>query len=412
MKVSKKTTLAVSFCLGTIMLVTTAFADVTAKTGYDQLKDSIKHTVNSCAESLQNFSVEATMTLKDNDQVLFSSNALEKFDIVNGKQGSITSEERIGQEKTSSYYYLDRKCRIIKDSRNDIYYVNEFSKERTSPVFESPFKEERVADMEKIFDALVGNLKNYVMVDEKPDGSKQLSGTISEAQIPALINAFSSFIVKEQFSDSRTDNDRFMPQISQEVVVKTVEGKALINKDGLLESILGSATIAGKDKDGNVHELTLEILVRVQDVNSTKIVKPDLTGKKVEKRTEKLAERVVSESFIGTYKNDIVIVKEGKFEKIGERTIEIVQVDEKNIAGRYYEQYKDGYTEYSNNALDFQFDAKIRDDRNSAEFKFINPEGHENDGDIYFNNSNGKIYLNFDSGNRYYDSEFRRSFDN
>jgi hypothetical protein len=411
MKVGKTTALAASFCLGAVMLVTTAFADVTAKTGYDQLKDSIKYTANSCAESLQNFSFEATMTLKDNDQVLNSANFLEKLDTANGKHETINVEERRGEKKRSYYSYSDKKCCIRKDSSNDIYYVTEFANERSGSVFQSPFKEERAADMERIFDALVGNLKNYVMVDEKPDGSQQLSGTVSEAQIPALVNAFSSLVVKEQFSNSRTDDNEFMPQISRDIVVKTVKGKALINKDGLLESILGSAIITGKDKNGDVHELTLEVLVKIQDVNSTKIVKPDLTGKKVEKHLEKLAERVPLKNFIGTYKNDIVIVKENKFEKIGERTIEIAHVDEQNVGGRYYEQYKDGYNEYSDNALDFQFDAKVRDER-SAEFKFTNPDGHENDGRIYFNESCGKIYFNFDSGNQYYDAEFRCIFNN
>jgi len=411
MRVSKKTALATSFCLGAVMLVTTAFADVTSKTGYDLLKDSIKHTVNSCAESLQNYSVEATMTLKDNDQVLFSVSSLEKFDRVNGKKESINTEEQVGQKKINRYNYLDRKCSIARNAEEDIYFVNEFSKERTVPVFVSPFNEERASDMERIFDALVGNLKNYVMVDEKADGSKQFSGTISEAQIPTLINAVSSFALKEQFSNSKTVNNELMPQISQDIVVKTVKGKALINKDGLLESILGSATITGKDKDGNAHEFTLEVLVRLEDVNSTKIVKPELTGKKVEKRTETLQERTVSKSFIGTYKNDIVIVKKDKFEKIGERIVEVVHVDEKNVAGRYYEQYKDGYTEYSSNALDFKFDAKIRDNEHSAEFKFTNAAGHEKNGDVYFIDNNGKLYFNIDSGNNY-DSEFRRSFDN
>ena len=39
MKKNKKLIMGLSFCLGAVMLVTTAFADVVSKSGYDMLKD-------------------------------------------------------------------------------------------------------------------------------------------------------------------------------------------------------------------------------------------------------------------------------------------------------------------------------------------------------------------------------------
>ena len=52
MKVNKKTVMVLSFCLGLALFVTTAFADIVSKTGYEQMKDSIKFTAESFSEKL------------------------------------------------------------------------------------------------------------------------------------------------------------------------------------------------------------------------------------------------------------------------------------------------------------------------------------------------------------------------
>jgi len=418
MKKNKKLIMGLSFCLGAVMLVTTAFADVVSKSGYDMLKDSAKSTAKAFSEGLDSFTMEGNVVLKDNGKQLFLSNFVQKFD---NKKGAMTdtsyTEFANGSRTGSRYSYRDNKTIISYDAYNDTYYVTEFTNERKSvKPFDNPFEDEQWNDVEKILDALVGNLKDYVVVDEKSDGSKELWGTLSEGQIPPLVNAVSSFWFKNVFSGRNGNTgDISMPEITEDIYVKSVSGKAMVNSDGIIESVLTSGVLSGKDKDGNVHDLTLEMLIKVYDINSTTVTKPDLTGKNVEKYVEKgFDEEKITQKYVGKYKNNIVIEKDDKFIKIGERNLEITNIDNKRVSGRYYETYKDEYKEYAGSITEMSFDAEIKD-QYYAEFEYTDSSGRTQTGHLSFDMSTGGVYFNVYSimqgRETMYDGSFARVFD-
>ena len=160
-----------------------------------------------------------------------------------------------------------------------------------------------------------------------------------------------------------------MPKITNDVFVKEIKGNMVTTKDGFIQSVLGTGVISGKDENGKEHKLTFELLAKMTDVNSTKVSKPDLTGKKVEKNIEQDYSKLSNpEKYIGKYKTDILIEKDGKFVKIGEKFIDVTAVDNKSISGRYYEEYTKGYEEYATNKKDFKFDAKFEKDQFNATF--------------------------------------------
>ncbi len=396
MKASKKMVMGLSFCLGLVLFVTTAFADISSKTGYDQLKDSIKFTTGSLSDKLQSYVLNGTVTLKDNDKVLVTTNSSNKYDNRTSAMETSESTEYADGTKDTSYYYRDLDCSIWYDSYNDTYNISKYtSPESDFKPFADPFKEERLKDMEKIFDALVGNLKDYVIVDDKSDGSKEFSGSLTEGQIPALVNAVSAFLFKQMAPGHGYDNQKdSIPQISDDVFIKNIKGKAVTNKDGIIESIFATGVLSGKDKEGNAHDLTLEVLGKVVDINSITVSRPDLSGKKVMEQPVKLpGNQQITDKFAGQYKNDIVIEKDNKFVKIGERIIEITSIADKHIKGRYYEDYKEGYEEYNVNKQDFTFDAEIGD-YNNAEFKLTSPSGREEIGSISFDIMSGRLFFN------------------
>ena len=74
MKFKKKTTTIISFALGTVMFTTTAIAQVVSKSGYDQLKDSVKYTAENCTTQLSSYTVDMSFIMKDNSTVIFSEN--------------------------------------------------------------------------------------------------------------------------------------------------------------------------------------------------------------------------------------------------------------------------------------------------------------------------------------------------
>jgi len=399
MQRKKRTFFALSFALGALLIATTAFADIANKSGYDQFKDSIKRTAEICSTQLDSFTAEYSMVLKDNGRVLLSENSVNKYDMVNNITETITNSQRLNGRSFSYYSYSDKNTEIRRPDDSEEYYVTTYLEEKEPLQIDNPFTEDEAKDVERIIDALVGGLRDHVQVEEFADGSKEFYGSLNEVQIPALINAITSFQVKQEFSYGRQNDLGF--RLTQDIFVKGISGSASFNSDGLMESILGTVTISGKDAEGNTHELTLDLLIRIFDVNSTEIEKPDLTGKKVIKEegvsrkpySEKLAN---PEKYIGSYKNDIIIEKDGRFVKIGERKLEITTLNNSQIAGKYTEEYKDGYQEYAANKMEFSFVGNFNDDYRSATLEITDNSGTVQQGNIFIDEYRAKIELYLD----------------
>lgn len=390
MKVKKKTAMLVSFTLGTLLLATTALADIATKSGYDQLKDALKLTANQCSEKFDSFTIDFSMDMKDNGKTLMSSNDISKYDRIKNASEDISTGVRIDGTKENYQNYSDKTTMISVSDNDPVYRVTEFTKERNNKLFSNPFKEDRSEDLEKIADAVVGSLKDHVVVTENPDGSKGIDGSLTEVQIPSLVNAVASFQMKQEFS-GRQDN---LPQLTKDVFVKEVKGTAKLNKDGVMESILGTVVLSGKDAKGISHEITIEVLAKLSGINSTTVTKPDPAGKTVVKNiAEETSGTEISnpDKFIGKFKNNILIVKDHKFVKAGERVIEITQIDNKTATGRYYEVYKPGFEEYAVPNRDFMISAQKSNKKNSSGYDYTTQSGSK--GNLFFDEHEGKIYL-------------------
>ena len=410
MKFKKKTAMILSFAVGTLMFASTAMAEVTSKNGYDQLKDSLKYTAESCTTKLSNYTMDISLVMKDNGNTIVSNSSINKCNVSN--QATERTETTVeGSTKREYYSYSDKNCFINKDNSQNVYYVSEYEKPHEDTSFKNPFKEKQASDVEKIADALIGNLKDSVVVTQNADGSKELSGSLNESQIPALVNAVVSFQSKNVFGRNRSDNEDYMPKISKDIFVKEVTGKMVVDKDGLIQSVLGTGTISGKDESGKEHILTFELLGKLSNINSTSVKKPDLTGQKIEKVVEKDYNKLSNpEKYTGKYKSDIILEKDGKFEKIGERSINIEQINEKNISGTYHEEYTKGYEDYASGKTDFQFSASFNKDQFNAPFTSSDSSVK---GNISINPHSARIYFNVDgtrNQNLVSDDEFNKVF--
>ena len=416
MKLKKKTAMLISFTVGTLLLATTALADIASKSGYDQLKDALKVTAEKSSESFDSFTFDFSYVLKDNGKTLTSDNEIKKFDRSMGATESIYVRENLNGEKVTNFNYSDKTSNIRVSESDPTYYVTEYTQERKADTFDNPFKEERAEDIEKIADAIIGSLKDHVVVEQNSDGSKELSGSLTKVQIPTLVNAVASFQLKQEFSVGREGGQ--MPHLTQDIFVKEVTGTAKINKDGVLENILGSAVLSGKDEQGQAHEIMVEALFKLKDINSTTVTKPDLTGKTVVKNVAKdySGDEITNpEKFVGKFKNDIVIEKDGKFVKIGERIIDIKHMDNQTVKGRYYDEFKPEFEEYAANKRDFEFNAVFEKDRGlNARFDNTTESGGMLDGSITIDEHGGKLYLNGSQslrGDMLFDSTFSPDFE-
>ncbi|MDF2503967.1 hypothetical protein [Clostridium sp.] len=282
MKFKKKTAMALSFTLGILMFATTAMAEVTTKSGYDQLKDSLKYTGKATTTGLSSDTLNMSFIIKDGNTTVYSQNSTNKYDITNKAMENVR-ETYNGSDKTDSYYYTDKNTLITKDTGNGIsdqYAVTNFKDGKNDNKWlTNPFDEDRTTDIEKIADAIVGNLKDSVVVNEKSDGSKELSSSLNNTQIPSIANALVSFEFKNLYANPNDTRSK-MPKLIKDIFVKNVKGTMTTNKNGLIKTALASGVLSGKDKNGQSHDLTFELLFKISDINSTKVTKPDLTGKK------------------------------------------------------------------------------------------------------------------------------------
>ena len=99
MKMNKKAAMIISFTIGTLMFATTAFAEVNSKSGYDELKDSLKHTAENCTSKFSSFTVDSSFVMRDNGAVIYSRNMLNKYD-ASKKSIENTSETNNGTTKS------------------------------------------------------------------------------------------------------------------------------------------------------------------------------------------------------------------------------------------------------------------------------------------------------------------------
>ncbi|MDR6551425.1 hypothetical protein [Paenibacillus qinlingensis] len=417
MKLSKKSITVLSFTVGACLFVSTAFADALLGSGYDRLKDSVKNTASVMEKGLNNYTVETMYTLKDNDQILLQSSNFQKMDTANQVKENKEVTKNAKGETTSRYTYSDKKQTIDKNELENTYYVFDHSgdvnQNRRGPAdFENPFNQKGASEVEKIVDAVVGSLKDYVQVEEGADGGKVFSGSLSEAQVPALVNAVSSFGIKQML-----DNERDLPAIESDIFVKKVIGTANESKNGYLENLTGEITLSGKDKNGVQHDLNLNVMLKLSEIGSTKINKPDLSTAKVEKVSQNSG---FSTKYVGTYQNDIIMDKDGKFTKIGERTVKITNVEGDKISGSYSETVIPGFeSEYPNkDAFNFEYNLAT-----SPMFTYTDSKGEQKQGMVHPNQP-GKIYFDMNLAIRdkndykqsnsmkpFYDGEFRRVFE-
>lgn len=418
MKIRKKHAMVLSFTLGILLLATTAYAEISTKNGYVQLKDALKYTAEKCTSELSSYTIDTYEVIKNNGNTVSSKHELTKYDVTNGTREEISKRVEGNTILEDSTTYYDKTCSISYNKESDTYNVSSFNNHRRDENITNPFEEEESKDMEKIVDALVGNLKDYIIVTDNIDETKKLSVNLSEAQIPALINAITSYNYKDEFSNSTViyigDQSNVMPSLTKDIYIQNITGVMNLDKDGLMQSVLATCIISGKDNKGIDHTLTFETQVKLTDINRTEVIKPDLKGKKISNYAEKVTYTLSDpQMYIGTYKNDIVIKKDGEFQKIGERFVDIISLDDKKIVGKYHEEYIKDYDNYSLKINDFEFTSDFSEyDNLHCSFNATDSINRRIEGFVYINPNYPNIDFTIDNikdtNNNNYNSNYNR----
>lgn len=276
--------------IGGLLLITTAFANMSSGAGYEAYKTALKN-----VKDIKSVTQELKVTLKDNDKTIVDMSSAMKLGVENELMSSTMTINSGKGEQTVAMYHQDSKM-IIKKGDSEIYNVYEQGKgdiknhERYRKHQGEEISPENIKDIEKVIDALAGNIKNYTTLNTKADGSKDIALELSKDQISPVANALTSLAFRnmdmkkhdmKENCQMDIDINSELPKLRDDIRIESINMNASIDKDDMIKNQTALITVSGKDSDGKVHELQLNLYMNFTDINKTAAEKIDLTGKQV-----------------------------------------------------------------------------------------------------------------------------------
>lgn len=324
------------FLAGTVLVSSVAAADVIIGNGYNGAKEALKYTSKTLVKNSDSFTVDSSYEMKlDGDTVSNGSSTL-MYDVANNKRIEISKSYDRGYEDAESYWYSDSEKSIRKSSGDDNYYQYNYSDGQKDDMADrslnDPFDEDAAKDIERVADAFVSNMKDFVQISET-DGGKMYFGNLNSEQIPAVANALASLAVKYSVFDEYTREKLDLPEITDSLYITGIEGRVATDADGLIKSFAGSGTVAGTDKNGVNHELVFNLSGEIRDINSTVVEAPDIPADKLVTSDARDANGSLSDMDAALYTSAIIAVKDNQYVKSGEIALTVDSVTDSGATG-------------------------------------------------------------------------------
>ncbi|TVY01237.1 hypothetical protein [Cohnella terricola] len=278
---------------GSVLLVSSVYAGIGKAPGYEAFKSAVKNTV-----AIENVTHRASLSIVDNGKMLIEANSTMKTG--DGSRSSVDLTVQSGDEKQRIQVYGQEGTTVVKTSGSDVYRIIEKSGEkrdwRESKEGFGQHDPAFAQEAEKVLDALVGNLKNEVILQDQGDG-KEISLRLEGSRIPTLVNAIGSLLIRESGRDrgglpASTPADTFgvdllslkdsLPKLAQDIRIEAVNLDADVNADNRFSKQEAEIRVSGKDAQGASHDVVVKLGAGFSDYGSTVADVVDLTGKKTE----------------------------------------------------------------------------------------------------------------------------------
>jgi hypothetical protein len=290
---------------GAIML-TTGLTALASTSGYADYKAALKVT-----QALGNVTIQGNAVLKDNGSVLNEATGTLKANLLGeAASGTVKVTGKNAEQSVSLYALPDGQ--VWKTADSSIYYVKQDKLEQGGK--ETSDKKENSSWMsqqaETVIDALIGQLKDQVVVTPQTNGSKQISLQLDSAQIPTVIQALAPLAFKQLSGDEERkqqdgatelqDPENLFTKnllnfkdvtLTQDIQIQNFSLHADINASNQIERQQASITFVGKDASGVAHTLDANLDVHLSAFNQTTPDSIDLTGKQVQQIKEDHQER-------------------------------------------------------------------------------------------------------------------------
>jgi len=275
--------------IGSAMLVTSGFAASASYAGYDTFKGAVKQT-----KTADSVSGKLQVSISDNGTKVLSLESTFKKNQEKDAASAVVQLNSGSQTHAFNIYHQEDKT-IIKSGDSEIYRVMEHQDSRWKKHHGE--HAEMAKEFENVVDALVGNIRSNVALENQSNGSKHVSLHLAGNQIPEVVNALGSFIIKKASNHHHgekswhlDDNGPFaasdlklqLPKLTDNIRVEEVNLDATINTENYIEQKTAEIKIAGKDAVGVEHKLTVELEADFSEWNKTTPDTVDLSGKQVQ----------------------------------------------------------------------------------------------------------------------------------
>ena len=144
---------------------------------------------------------------------------------------------------------------------------------------------------ELLADGFVGDLKNNFVLTGGEDGDKTYEITLTEAQVPAIVNAGVSLVASTMKTSmdnvnggvytSENELDRVLNEImlsDKDPYVSYANCQLTVNKNDKLTNNKLTGTLTGFDNDGNEHQVTIKINADLYDYGTSQPQGMDLSA--------------------------------------------------------------------------------------------------------------------------------------
>lgn len=282
---------AVILC-GAVMFTSAFSALANSTAGYEALKSALKK-----SEQVKSMTTNAEFSVSDNDKPVVRIQAKIKS---NNKEDSGSAEVTVKHNGDTRSFdiYKNEDQTVIKASDSDTYYVlsedeKKFARREQRHHSDDPAMAE---EAERIVDALVGHYQSYFELEKQSDGTKVVELSLRKEEIPVVINAIGSAIIRKAFShraDKSTDRDAMhhlfegfrhdaFPELTSDIGMSNIHLEAVIGSGEQIEATRLLLQANGKDANGATHQVEFAINLSFSDLNQTSIDTIQLDGKKVE----------------------------------------------------------------------------------------------------------------------------------
>lgn len=307
MKNKKWIAMGAGLGVGAVLLTVSGLTAMADASGYDAWKSALKQT-----KSVTSIAGSVNVAMTDNGTKLAGVEA--SFKKADNAASANVLLSAGGASQGMDVYLQDGKA-VLKASGSDVYRIAEHGdgegngpgwKRHAGPKADPAFAER----VERVFDALVGILKDRVELDTNADGSKHVSLHLSGNQVPVAVNAIGSFVIggvsdgehwnhhgqagrgdREHAAAGKTADANALftpemkpdlPKLTQDVRIEEIKLDATIDANNYFGNKTAEIRVTGKDEAGASHSVVVRAEVDLTGMNATQADTIDLTGKKVE----------------------------------------------------------------------------------------------------------------------------------